>query len=496
MESGQREQQGVPLYVDLDGTLLRGDMFGESLAALARCRPWALPRMPCWLMRGRAVTKGKLARLVRIEPSLLPYRPTVVDYLRQQRAVGRRVVLATATHSILARPVAEHLGLFDAVLASDDQVNLKGARKLEAIRCDLASHGYGEFFAYLGDAPADAPIWAAASEPMAVDARASVVRQLRQRRGDAAKVLPVHEGGLGARVTSLLRAMRPHQWAKNLLLFVPLALSHQFDQMGSLLATLLAVLAFSLCASSVYLLNDVLDLAADRRHPSKRHRPIASGQVGVGGAWGLATALCAAAFGLAVLLPAPFVGVLAVYWVSTSAYSLGLKRLPVVDVVMLAGLYTLRLWAGGAAAGVWISPWLVAFSVCIFVSLALLKRYIELRVAAHTGLADPAAVGLFGRGYDMRDRRPIAWAGMGSGAASAVVMAMYVNSPAVRELYASPGWLLWVCPLLLTWIGRIWWLAHADRVADDPVVYALRDWSGYVIGAAILAVGVAATVGF
>lgn len=488
--------QPVPLYVDLDGTLLRGDMLGESLAALARQRPLILPLVPFWLLRGWAAFKGELARRVSVDPAGLPYRPTVVDYLRQQGATGRRIVLATATHVTLARPIAEHLGLFDDVLASDGRANLKGLHKLDAIRADAAGHASGDAFAYLGDARADEPIWAAAAEPMVVDACPCVVRRLRRHQGEAVQVLSANGDRRRSQWPQRLLAMRPHQWTKNLLLLMPVALSHQLERTGLLLAALLGAAAFSLCASSVYLLNDVLDLPADRVHPRKRRRPIASGRVSVGEATGLAAALLVAAFGLACLLPVQFVGVLAIYWVSTSVYSLALKRLPVIDVLVLAGLYTLRLWAGGTATGIWISPWLIAFSLCIFVSLALLKRYIELRAAVH---APHSSVGanrrLRGRGYLLTDRRPIAWAGIFSGGASAAVMALYVNSASVRELYAAPGWLLWVCPLLLAWIGRIWWLARADRVADDPVVYALRDWSSYAIAAAIAAVGVAATLG-
>lgn len=497
-------QPDAPLYVDLDGTLLRTDMLGESLAALGRQRPWDLPLVPLWLLRGRAAMKRRIARRVVIDPALLPYRADVVEYLRQQKQAGRRVVLATGSDALLGRAVADHVGLFDAVLGSDGSVNLKGVRKLAAIEADALAVTGSRSFAYIGDARADAPIWDASAEPMVVTRCPAVTRRLLRRRGETVRRFD-DDARRARRAVNLLRAMRPHQWTKNLLLLAPVALSHQLGNASLVLAAALGVIAFSLCASSVYLVNDLLDLAADRAHPTKRHRPIAAGRLAIAAAATAATLLLAAAFALAGALPRAFVAVLGLYWLTTTAYSLLLKRLVVVDVMTLAGLYTLRLWAGGAATGVWVSPWLIAFSLCIFVSLALLKRYIELRVAAvmmtsgqTARQAIPSGAAgrrLDGRGYALGDRRTVAWFGIAAGAVATLVMAAYVNSAAVAKLYAAPAWLLLVCPLLLAWIGRIWWLARGDKVADDPVLYALRDWSSYAIGAAIAVVGMLAKLG-
>jgi 4-hydroxybenzoate polyprenyltransferase len=441
--------------------------------------------------------KRQIARRVNIDPAALPYREDVVAFVDREKQAGRRVVLATASDARIAQPIAAHLGLFDALLASDGRVNLKGLHKLAAIEADVRAAG-AHGFSYMGDSRADEPIWAASAEPIVVPRSSAVTRRLRQSRGPT--TCPFDPAPHAPRCwTSLLRAMRPHQWTKNLLLLVPLARAHQVGNPALLAAALLGMLVFSLSASSVYRVNDLLDLAADRTHPTKRHRPIAAGRLSLAAAAVAAALLLLAAFALAaMLLPRAFITVLGVYWLVTTAYSLLLKRLVVFDVLTLAGLYTLRLRAGGAATGVWVSPWLIAFSLCIFVSLALLKRYIELRVAAAVAMqpqatgATAAASRLGGRGYALGARRPVAWVGIAAGAASTLVMAAYVNSHAVRMLYASPAWLLLVCPLLLVWITRIWWRAWGDKVADDPVLYALKDWSSYVIGAAIVAVSLLA----
>ena len=476
--------QHHPLYVDLDGTLIRSDMLGESVFAMLRRRPWAVLYLPRWLMRGKAHLKQQLAERAEIDVTALPYREDVLAYLSEARTAGREVILATATHARYAKSIADHLGLFDGVLATEGAVNLKGSRKLDAIVRDMAARG-ADRFGYIGDGRADVAIWRESDEIVAVDPSAGVRRQLT-RLGESTKILRSE----GRSITSLLRAARPHQWVKNLLLFVPLALAHELGDGAKLGAAALGFVAFSLCASAVYLLNDMADVQADRHHPAKRKRPFAAGELSLGAGLIAAVALAAAAFGVAAALPARFVLMLVIYLGLTTAYSFGLKRVVALDVLTLAALYTQRLWAGGAAADVWISPWLIAFSLCVFLSLALMKRYTELLDLDPTDVTGRAR----GRGYIVGDARLIRLFGPVMGLLAAAVMMFYVTGEASRQYYQRPALLWLVGPLLAVWLGRMWWAAHRGRMHSDPVLFAVRDWPSYVIGLLIAAVGVLATI--
>ncbi|HEX6559884.1 MAG TPA: UbiA family prenyltransferase, partial [Longimicrobiales bacterium] len=360
----------VPLCVDLDGTLLASDVLWESFLALVRQKPWLLPALPVWLLRGRAHLKRQLARHVSLDPASLPYDAELLEMLRAERAGGRELILATASDIGPASAVAAHLGIFSAVCASDGTTNNDGERKLAAIQAQVANGR----FDYIGDSSKDLPVWRAARQAMLVDPSR---RLLQQANKDAHVVRVFARKRAGA--MALLRALRPHQWVKNTLLFVPLLLSHNLDREGLVVDGLLAFLAFCLSASSVYVTNDLLDLEADRGHPRKRLRPFAAGQLRIGTGVLMAPLLLVAAMTLAaVFLPPMFVAALVTYVVLSTAYSLYIKRVVLLDVFLLAALYTWRVLAGGVATGIVISPWLAAFSLFFFTSLAFLKRYSEL----------------------------------------------------------------------------------------------------------------------
>jgi len=463
------------LVVDLDGTLIRTDLLHESVLLLMKQNPLSLLLLPVWLLSGKAHMKQKIAERVEVPVTLLPYNRDIVEYLHEERQSGRKMMLATASNSRYAEAVAAHLGLFDLVLASNAKDNLSGDDKLKGIKEMLSD----ESFAYAGNSSVDLPIWAAADEGVLVNVSAGVKKKAEQQT----TVIKVFDSG-GSYFKSLWRAIRPHQWLKNLLLFVPLVLSHQMENSQLLWQSLLGFIAFSLCASSVYLLNDLLDLTADRQHPTKRSRPFAAGDLPISyGVAGMIVLLVMAIL-VANQLPELFVAVLAFYYVSTLAYSLWLKTAVLVDGLLLAALYTLRLIAGAAAIYVLPSFWLLAFSMFTFLSLAFMKRYSELQLLHARGQGQ-----LVGRAYRSVDMETLAQLGSSSGYLAVLVLAFYINSDVVFELYPRPEFLWLLCPMMLYWISRMWLLARRHEMHEDPVVFTMTDhrtyWLALIAGVAL-----------
>lgn len=417
---------GRAVCVDLDGTLIQTDTLWESLLLLAKRRPWELLQAILWFLRGKAYFKCRVAARAAPDPALLPYRAEVIESLEVFKAEGRTIYLATAADQRIAHQVARHLGLFDEVLASD------------------------------GD------LWKAVQ---AVSSTATVAapRQSAFR--------------------PLAAAVRPHQWAKNLLLLLPLFLAHQWHDLHKLFLAIVSLAAFSAAASAVYIVNDLLDIESDRRHPVKRRRPFAAGEVSIPTGLCLAGTAAMAAFVLAITwLPPAFTAWLAFYLLTTTAYSLALKKQIVIDVIVLAGLYTLRIAAGAAAVSVPLSAWLLAFAMFFFLSLALGKRYIELR---RTPGASESV--LPGRGYRADDAQLLEQIGPTSGYLAVLVFCLYIDSGAVAQLYGHRELLWLICPLLLYWITRFWLLARRREVHYDPVAFALKDRTSLAVIAATAA---------
>lgn len=480
MDVHAKESTARVVCVDLDGSMLAGDLLWESFLGLARTRPWELLRVPGWLAQGVANLKRRLAERGAVDVASLPYREDVLAYLRQRREQGCRLVLTTAADEQLARRVAEHVGLFDEVIASDGATNLKGPKKLAQIEARLGP----ERFDYVGNGPEDLPLWEAAGRAIVVHPSASLCRRVRARCRDEL-VFERPERSLA----SWLRMLRMHQWAKNILLFVPLVTSHRLGELRLVAACLMAFIAFCCGASSIYILNDLFDLPADRKHARKRFRPLAAGRVSV--STGLATSgmLLLAAIGLALFLPLEFVGMLLLYLGVSSAYTFDLKRRMLVDVVCLAGLYTLRILAGGAAVGISISPWLMAFSMFLFLSLAFVKRYTEL--AALDADSDGF---LRGRDYRAVDLDMIRSVGPVSGYLAVLVVCLYVNDRDAAALYGHPRWLWLLCPVILYWITRVWFFAQRGHMHSDPVVFALRDSRSLMAGVLCAIILIAASL--
>jgi 4-hydroxybenzoate polyprenyltransferase/phosphoserine phosphatase len=466
----------LPLCVDLDGTLIRADLVWESLLQLARRRPAALAAVPLWLLRGRAYAKQRIAELVHIDPAILPYNPELLRRLERERSAGRTLLLVTASHALPARAVAGYVKLFDEVLATDERNNLKGERK----RIELVRR-FGEGgFDYAGNSAADLPVWASAREALVVNAPWWVRRRMG-RRGE-----PALDTRRESMANLLLRALRAHQWAKNLLVFLPLLLAHRYFEPGPLAAAALAFAAFSLGASAVYVFNDLLDVEADRHHPVKRHRPFASGELSVPAGAALIGALGGGSLALALTLPRGFLVVLGLYFGMNVLYTMVLKEVALLDVLVLAGLFTARIMAGSAASDVAVSEWLLAFSVFLFFSLAAVKRYAELlRLRAE----NDGAVKVRRRGYFSGDLELIVTMGIAAGYMAVLVLALYISSHAVTALYGRPAALWLACPLLLYWISRIWLLAHRGSLSEDPLSFALKDgttWIAALAGAGIV----------
>ena len=454
--------ENVPLCVDLDGTLVRTDTLMESVLLLIKLQPWAVLLMPFWLLRGRAAFKQRIAEQVSVEPETLPYNDSFLEFLRGEHSAGRCLVLATGSNSSIANAVARDLGIFQRVMGSTTDANLSGQRKAEALVAEFGSRG----FDYAGNALRDVPVFAESRNAILVNPAPGLGS--RTRRGDAeVRIFDDRSQSVPARYLS---AIRVHQWLKNVVVFGPLILAHRISEPNMIAAALLAFVSFCLCASSVYLLNDLLDLSDDRRHPTKRERALASGRVSLLGAAVLAVVLLALAFGLALTLPVEFIGVLAFYYLVTLLYSFRFKSSAPSDVLILAGLYTLRIIAGASAVSVEPSFWLLAFSMFLFLSLALAKRYTGLKRLAMGGDAEGGD-----RGYRVADLELLSQFGISSAFAAVTVLALYINSDAIRELYGRPEMIWLLCPLLLYIVSRLWLLARRGELDEDPVVFAMRD---------------------
>lgn len=469
------DSHALPLVVDLDGTLIHSDMLWEALVLFLKqhlLRAW---RLPLWLLAGKAGFKHKLAEAVDLDPVALPYDRVLLAHIGAERARGRLIVLATGSQRRFADLVAAHLGLFDVVLATEDGTNLTSHNKADALVARYGEAG----FDYIGNARADIAVWQRSRAALSVTTRPFALGAGRAttQLGEPRRPWP----------RALLKAMRPRQWLKNLLVFVPMLAGHALSG-DALLASLIAFIAFSLCASSAYLLNDTLDAHDDRAHPTKQRRPIAAGTLPIGVALCASPLLAVAALALCACYDVLLLGAVAVYFATTLAYSVYLKRLLMVDIVTLSILYSLRILGGAAATHIVPSFWLLAFSFFIFLSLALLKRHSELFNLARAGKDKTR-----GRGYTTADQTPIGIMGVNSAFMSVLIFMLYFNSASVLALYPDPEWLLGIVPLLVFWLGRLWTLSFRGEVNEDPVLYVSKDPASLTVFAlcALLAVAAA-----
>jgi 4-hydroxybenzoate polyprenyltransferase len=472
------EREAVPLCVDLDGTLTPSDLLCEGVAKFLRTRPRSALKLIAWTLSGKAYLKQRVADSAPVDARVLPYNTALLAFLRAEHAKSRKIVLVTGADRRAADDVAAHLGVFDRVCASDGKINLTGQRKV-----NLLLESYGDHsFDYVGNGRADLIVWRHARRALVVDATPSV-RRAASRGGNADLTLSVAKAWWPA----LTRALRPHQWIKNLLIFLPLLFAHRITDERAVVRDVFAFIAFSICASAIYLVNDLADLEHDRRHRTKRTRPFASGELPLQVGFWLAPGLLMAGLGLALFVSPAFAAIVVGYALLSLAYSFSLKAIALLDVIILAGLYTSRIIAGSVAAGVVASFWLLAFALFMFTSLAMVKRYSELLAMRAQG-----TLGVSGRDYFTSDSEIVAMFGVGSGYVAVLVVALYINGDLVRHLYAHPGILWGICPILLYWISRVWLIAHRGDMHDDPILFAIRDRTSLVVALLIFAVGLAA----
>ncbi len=492
-----QELTALPLCVDLDGTLVRSDTLIDSTLALARQSPLQLLKLPGWLRGGKAALKRHLTQAVELDVVHLPYNQKLMRYLEEQHAAGRPLYLATAADRVLADRVAAHVGLFSGVLASDGAHNLAGANKLAAFQKRFPAG-----FCYIGNASADLPLLGACAASGAEVLVANPTRGLAAGLR-AAGIVPTRSFVERASpLRAWMKAIRLHQWAKNILIFLPLVLAH-VRAIGLLAGAVVAFLSFGLCASATYIINDLLDVEADRMHPRKRKRPFASGDLSaiygviVVGLFFVCATLLAIAVPyvvralspqLALSEPYSFLGWLLLYTVTTLAYSLRWKRALLIDVIVLSGLYTIRILAGSAATGVEVSTWLAGFSIFFFLSLAFVKRFAELEsLRARGGVTSK------GRGYHVEDIEQLRSFGSSSAYASVVVFTLYIsNLSNAHELYRHSTRLWLLVPVLLLWLSRLWLLASRGQLDEDPVVYAITDKRSLALGALVVLIALSA----
>ncbi|MEX3014765.1 UbiA family prenyltransferase [Gymnodinialimonas hymeniacidonis] len=461
------------LAVDLDGTLLRSDMLFEGLWSAMGRDLWATVRAAGKLRDGRAPFKRAIADLAEVDVTTLPYDAEVVDKVKAWRVEGGRAALVTATDQDMAEAVAEHLDIFDEVHGSDGVRNLKGVDKASFL-IDRFPGGY----TYIGDSAADLVVWEQAERAISVGASSRVRAAL-----DSGST-PAEHLEREAPIEALSRAMRPQQWLKNLLVLVPLVADPSYGA-PALLPVLAAFLSLSLAASAGYLINDLLDLTDDRSHPRKRSRPFASGALSTALGTVAIPILLVAALVLALLVSPALLAVVALYFVATVAYSVRLKQHTLIDICVLAFLFTLRIIAGGVAMGSPLSAWILAFSMFIFFALAAVKRLAELTDSETAGREASR------RGYQPEDRRVVSQMAITSGYLAVLVLALYVDEPATQAKFGAP-WLLWgICPLLIFWISRLVLVADRGEMHDDPMIFAMTNSTSRLVVAfcAVLTLG-------
>ncbi|CAG1020747.1 partial Decaprenyl-phosphate phosphoribosyltransferase, partial [Patescibacteria group bacterium] len=467
-----------PLVVDLDGTLIRTDMLHESMLRILHDNPLKALCVPYWLWEGKAVLKQNLAGLAKINPTLTPYNHEFIDWLKHQREEGRTLILCTASDVSIANAISNHLGIFDEVMASDGTINLAGKHKAEALVERFGHAG----FDYAGNSRADLAVWQCSRHAIVVNASEKLAHKAEQ----LCEVEKVFEK---PKLTIVVwsKLLRVHQWLKNSLLFIPLLAAHQLTNIDANIALFLAFIAFSLCASSVYIVNDLLDLYSDRQHHRKSRRPFASGVVPIWKGVVLAPLLLIASLLLAWLVNMHFLAWMLFYFVLTCLYSWQLKRMVLIDCLTLTTLYTLRIVAGAAAVNMSLSFWLLAFSVFLFLSLAFVKRYAELEKILLHGKRRA-----HGRGYYTDDAPLIQTFGITSGYAAVLVLALYLNSDAVIKLYKTPQIIWGAVPVMLFWLSSMWVQAHRGKMHDDPIIFAIKDKASLLAGvifASILVIG-------
>ena len=481
--SGQRRSvsEQPPLCIDLDGTLLKTDTLWETFIAQLKSRPWRLLLVPFWLLAGRACLKQRLAEGVKLDCASLPYTGQLLSLLEQAHAAGRQLVLVSACDRAVATQIAEHLGYFNEVIASDGKINTKGRNKARIL---VEKFGRGGFD-YAGNERADLAVWEVARERLIVNARRGLAQRVARKSDGVRELSPRPD-----RFKAFIRALRCHQWSKNILVFLPLIAAHAYFSRDAITGAVLMFVAWSLVASGVYVMNDLLDLDADRRHPTKRLRPFASGDLPIAAGVVAAPALLVSGLVIAALISTSCLAALGLYCTLAFAYSSHLKKRSLVDVFTLAFFFTIRVVGGGLASGYPVSAWLLAFAGFLFLGLAFLKRCSELACIQAMGRRHMGS-----RGYGVVDLPVLQMFGVASAFVAIMVLSLYVHSTVAEAQYAWPAALWAAAPFMLLWLCRLWLATARGEMSDDPIVYSMKDWVSWLTGACVLATFILATVG-
>jgi len=469
------------LCVDLDGSLIKSDLLFEGVMTLLKRNPLTVFSLLWWLIRGKVYLKIQVAARTMLDPTRLAFNQRVLSLVENYSRSGALVMLTTSAHRHVAQAVADHIGKFDIVLATGPGINLGGKRKLSAILDAVGERP----FAYVGNAREDLVIWTQSAAAYVVDPAPFVLSRLRRMSNLPVELIRTKPPFLH----SIVKALRLHQWLKNVLVFVPVVAAHRIDQWAPLSGALCMFLAFGLTASSIYLVNDLMDLDADRRHPRKRNRPFAAGDLSIALGLALAPLLLVSGLAMALWINQIAAALLLGYAAVSLSYTFLLKRYVVLDVITLASLYTLRIVAGAAASVIVPSFWLLAFSMFLFLSLATVKRVAELHVLTAAGTN--AAVD---RDYAVSDAGTIRALGISAGYLSVLVFALYMNAPEVQAQYKTPQALWAICVILLYWLGRLWVKTDRGEMHDDPLIFTALDWNSRIVALFCVVIIFVATV--
>jgi len=477
------KSRALPLVVDLDGTLLRTDTAFELIAANLARKPSVVGLALLEGLTNRAKMKRRLADAgaEALDIEVLPLREELLEHIRRAKAEGREIHLVSAADQAVVDLVAERLGLFDSAIGSRDGVNLKGPRKAA-----LLAERFPEGFVYAGDSPADGPVWrAAAGVIVAGNSKAAAHAAKR-----AEHPIEACFADPPVRLKDWRKALRLHQWAKNILLFVALFLGHAYADPAAWLACIGGFVALGAVASGTYVLNDLVDIQNDRRHPTKKLRMLASGRLKISRALLIAPVLIVGGGAAGFALDPLFGAYIAAYLVLTLSYSFRFKRVPFLDTLMLAWLFTLRILMGGALAHVLVSEWLLVFSMFFFFGISIAKRHVEVLKRSRAG-----GGALPGRGFEASDEAVTLAFGVASSVASILVLVMYLMEGAFpTDFYKEPVF-LWALPATVGgWITRVWLLAHRGELDDDPVAFAIRDPVSIALGGVLGLAFIAASV--
>ena len=473
-------EQHIPIVVDLDGTIIRSDTLIESLLRLIISSKIYLFYLPLWILNGKASFKKKISEKVTLNYKLLPYEKELIDFLRLEKAGGRKIILATGAHKSIANMVSKHLDLFDEIYATDSE-NLTGTKKADVLVKKFGHQG----FDYAGNASADLHIWKVCRAAIAVNTSPRVLKKLTNIKPQTLDITFIKDNFFFKRISIIMQAIRIKQWVKNSLIFVPLILSQAYVDSQNIFYSILAFMAFSLCASSAYLINDLVDLDSDRQHQYKKFRPFAFGSMSLLNGFILAAGLLFIGFFIGSILNSSFILILTAYYLLTVLYSLALKKLVLIDIFCLATLFTSRILAGGAAIEIELSNWLLMFSFFIFLSLAILKRYIDADLENLNNKNREELVSA-GRGYVIADLAPLLALGISCGLISLLIFLFYITDPLVIVQYKSPEFLWIIAIALAYWISNLWILANRNLISEDPISFALKEKNSLIAIAVII----------